>query len=252
MLSLQRQNRILELIKKKKSAQVTELSDQFGVSVSTVRRDLSEMEERGLVQRVHGGAVLVETESEFPLSLRANVYADEKARIGEAAAKLVQDGDTIIITSGTTTESILPFLADKQNLTVVTNVVSIAYKLSQFPHIAVVVLGGWLRHSEFSLLGHLTIESVRDLRANKIFHGTFGINAAHGLTGTNMQDVETDRHLINAAGQLIVLADSSKFAQLGTIRIVPTERISVLLTDTNAPIQEIASIREQGILVVQA
>ena len=195
--------------------------------------------------------MLIETEREFPLSLRANAFPDEKTRIGEAAAQLVQDNETIIITSGTTTAAMLPFLAEKQNLTVVTNVVSIAYRLSQYPHIAVVVLGGWLRHSEFSLLGHLTIESVCDLRADKIIHGTFGISASHG-DGTNMQDVETDRHLINAASQLIVVADSSKFTQIGPIRIVPIERISVLVTDQHVSDPVVAPIRERGIHVVQA
>jgi DeoR/GlpR family transcriptional regulator of sugar metabolism len=250
MLSQQRQKRILEFIRKQKSAQVTELSDAFGVSVSTVRRDLSEMELRGLLQRVHGGAILTDEQEESPLLLRASAQADEKARIGEAAAQLVHDGETIIITSGTTTAAILPYLTTKNNLTVITNVITVAHELAHEPHITVIVLGGWLRHSEFSLLGHLTMESLRDLRASAIFHGTYGLDIEHGLTGTNMQEVETDRRLIAAASELIVLADSSKFRQIGPIRLAPIERISTLITDSGASEADLAPLRDRGINVI--
>lgn len=208
------------------------------------------MEERGLVQRVHGGALLVEEQDEPPVLQRANQHTDAKQRIGEAAAGLVQDGETIIITSGTTNEAMLPFLIEKRNLTVITNVINIAYKLAAYPHITVVVLGGWLRHSEFSLLGHLTQESLKDLYANRIFHGTFGIDPAYGLTGTYVQEVETDRYLINAAAQLVVLADASKFSQVGPIRLVPTERINTLITERQTPAAAISQMQEQGVQVM--
>lgn len=252
MLSQDRQKRIYDLIKKRKSALVTELSEQLGTSLSTVRRDLTEMEERGLVQRVHGGAILVEDNDEPPVLLRGDQNTEAKHRIGEAAARLVQDGDTIILTAGTTVEAMLTHLAAKRNLTVITNVVNIAYKLAAYPQITVVVLGGWLRHSEFSLLGHLTQEALKDLYATKIFHGTYGLDAAYGLTGTYVQEVETDRFLIDAAAQLVVVADASKFNHAGPIRLVPAERIHILITDERVPSSDLQTLKDQGIDVIVA
>ena len=252
MLSLDRQKRILDLMKKRKSALVSDLSDQLGISLSTVRRDLSELEERGIVQRVHGGAVLLEESDEAPVTLRADLHREQKQRIGAQAGELVNDGDTIILTAGSTVEAMLPHLIDKRNLTIITNVINLAYRLSAYPHITVIVLGGWLRHSEFSLLGHITQQSLKDLHANKIFHGTYGLDSSYALTGVYVQEVETDRFLINAAAQLIVLADSSKFNHAGAIRLVPSDNIHTLITDTDAPANAVADLQSVGIQVLLA
>lgn len=253
MLSHERQKQIHAFIRRNKSASVSDLSAQLGISLSTVRRDLKEMETRGLLTRVHGGAVLVDAteETERPVLLRQDVNTDAKRRIGEAAARLVNDGETIILTAGSTVEAMLPSLVERQNLTIITNVINIAYELSAYPHISVVVLGGWLRHSEFSLLGHLTQQALKDLHANKIFHGTYGIHTDYGLTGTYVQEVETDRFLINAAAKLIVVADSSKFKQVGSVRLVPIERIHTLITDTNADPADVKQLEAGGIEVLQ-
>jgi len=252
MLSLDRQKRILDLMKKRKSALVSDLSDQLGISLSTVRRDLSELEERGIVQRVHGGAVLLEESDEAPVTLRADLHREQKQRIGAQAGELVNDGDTIILTAGSTVEAMLPHLIDKRNLTIITNVINLAYRLTAYPHITVIVLGGWLRHSEFSLLGHITQQSLKDLHANKIFHGTYGLDSSYALTGVYVQEVETDRFLINAAAQLIVLADSSKFNHAGAIRLVPSDNIHTLITDTDAPANAVADLQSVGIQVLLA
>ncbi len=196
MLSAQRQKLILEYLTTRKLAHVVELSSAFDVSQAAVRRDLVQMENKGIIRRIHGGALLIEDKAELPLSQRSDQQAEHKRRIGEAAAKLVQDGETSIITSGTTTEAMVPFLASKTNLTVITNAINVAYQLTRYSHIAVIILGGWLRHSECSMLGHLTEQALHDLQAHKIFHGIFGIDTEHGLTGTHLQEVQTDRHII--------------------------------------------------------
>lgn len=250
MLSHQRQQLILEFIRRHKSAQVTELSNQFGISLWTVRRDLSEMEESGIIRRVHGGAVLIEKNPESPLLLRSAVELSQKKRIAAAAAALVQDGDTIIIASGTTTAEMVPFLTGKSNVTVITNALNLAYQLSQQPHIAVVVLGGWLRHSEFSLLGHLTEQALAGLYAKHVFHGTFGIDA-DGMTGTYIQEVQTDRQLIKAGKQLTVLADSSKFSQTGAVQLAPADSITRIITGAETDTCYLDPLRERGIEIIQ-
>lgn len=254
MLSYDRQEQILAVMRKQKSASVNELADRLAISVSTIRRDLKEMEVRGDVARVHGGAVIAERRSapESPVLLRQDINAEAKRRIGKAAAQLVEDGDTIILTAGSTVETILPHLVERQKLTVVTNVIHVAYKLAAHPHITVVVLGGWLRHSEYSLLGQITQQALSDFHVDKIFHGTYGLVPDYGLTGTYVQEVETDRYLINAAEQLIVMADASKFRQAGPIRLVPTERIDTVVTDDGVPDADVEKLEACGVQVIKA
>ncbi len=252
MLTAERRQAILDFIQTHRAAKVTQLSGSLGVSVATVRRDLQDLEAQGRLRRVHGGAMLAAEGEEPPAAQRAVQHAAEKRRIGEAAARLVADGSTVLITSGTTTEAMLPYLADKTGLTVITNALNIAFLLSRYPHITVVVLGGWLRHSELSLLGHLTLTALADLRADKIFQGTFALDPERGLEGIYLQEVETDRALITAARELVVLADSSKFSRVGAVRIVPMAAVSTLVTDTAAPTQAVQTLRERGITVIQA
>ncbi len=243
------------MIKSRKSILVTELSEQLQISLSTVRRDLSDLETQGVIERVHGGAMLRKPEQdeyEPPALLRADQNALAKQRIAAAAAQLVNDGETIILTAGSTIDAMISHLTEKRGITVITNVINIAYRLTAYPHINVVVLGGWLRHSEFSLLGHFTQQAIKELNAHKIFHGTFGLSATYGLTGLYMQEVETDRLLIDAAEQLIVVADKSKFHHVGQVRTVPTSRIHTLVTDDGAPEGELEEMRSQGVRVILA
>ena len=255
VLAEQRQRRLLTYIAERHSAQVSELSSLFGVSMSTVRRDLHDMEGRDLVRRVHGGALLLtehSAELEVEIVQRAVARAEIKLRIGAAGAALVRDGSTIIVTGGTTTEAMIPSLAGKSGLTVITNALNIANRLAALPSIDVVVLGGWLRHAEQSLLGHLTTQALQDLRADQIFYGVFGIDPLLGLTGTYIREVQTDRTLIATARELIVLADGSKFAQSGPARVVPIDAVFAMVTDREAPAEGVRALRERGIAVVLA
>lgn len=252
MLSAQRQKRFLTYITTHQSAKVSELGSTFNVSLATVRRDLKELEESGLIRRVHGGALLLDDGVESPAEQRTAVHSSAKQRIGAAAAALVHDSSTILLTSGSTTEAMLPFLAAKTDLTVITNAINIAYHLARCPSINVVVLGGWLRHSELSLLGHITIQALHDLRADTVFHGTFGLDPQHGLTGSYLPEVQTDRQLIAAAGKLVVVADHTKFGQVGPVRLAPIESVATVVTDTDAPANKVAALRAHSIDVIQA
>ncbi len=252
MLSQHRQKLILDYLRTHHSAQVHQLGGILEASLSTVRRDLNELELAGSVRRVHGGVIILEDAEESPLQTRSAAHAEAKARIGAAAAALVENGETIIITGGTTTEMMLPHLDSKENVTVVTNALSIACKLVTSPNISVIVLGGWLRHSESSLLGHLTVQALREIHAHKIFQGTFGIDATLGLTGAYVQEVDTDRQLIAAARQLVVLADCSKFNQTGPVRVAQVEAIDTVVTDTQATPAQVAALRERGVAVILA
>lgn len=252
MLTPERRRLIADHVRVNGSATVKELENLFDISPSTLRRDLEALEADELIQRVHGGAISLKDGDELPIVGRASQQATAKRRIGEAAARFVRAGDTILITGGTTTATIVPFLTEKQDLTVITNSVSCVQQLAYYPEIAVVVLGGWLRHSELSLLGHFAEFAMRELRPNKAFHGIYGLSVKDGLTGADLQEVRTDRNLISAAPELIIMADHTKFTRRGVIRLAPITAASVIVTDTGAPDTEVQALRDLGIEVVQA
>ncbi len=252
MLTADRHRRILDYLQTRRSAKITELAEALSSSITTVRRGLNEIADLGLIRRVHGGALLIENTGEEPPALQRRVHnAEAKRRIGDAAAALVKDSSTIIITGGTTTEATLPDLAPKQGLTVITNAINIAYTLSRYPQITVVVLGGWLRHSELSLLGHLADQALRDLRADQLFHGSFALDPESGLAGSHTQEIRTDKSMIAAARELIILADHTKFGQLGAVILTPVSRVSTVITNALTAADCVQPLRDQGIRVIQ-
>jgi len=254
MLPLERQRRIEALIRTKREAKVTELADLLGVSLATVRRDLMEMERLGMIRRVHGGAVLADPWiiTESPVVQRESLNIEYKRRIGQRASELVNDDDIIIISSGSTTLELARRLGGKRNLTVITNALNIAYALIPYPEITTVVLGGYLRHSELSLLGHLTEQALQGLRANKLFIGAFALDPTYGLSGDYLPEVRTDQSLVAAASKVIVLADHSKLGKKHMVQVAPITAIHTLVTDSDAPPEQIAAFKAVGMEVLLA
>ena len=256
MLRADRRRETYELIERTGSASVAALSRELDVSVQTVRRDLEALEEEGLIERVHGGAVVVGGLSartglavEGAALERGGAHADEKRRIGAAAAALVQPNSTIFLSGGTTTEQVVPHLPEHMRLTVVTNAVNIAYALSRRPRIETIVLGGYLRHSEGTLLGPMAEEAIGSFRIDQALYGCYGIDPDDGLSGASLVEAAMDRVVLGAVGPLVVLADSSKFAQRGPVRLADTGRIGTLITDRGAPEDAVRRLREQGVEV---
>ncbi len=246
--SLERQRRLLAHLRIYGSGNVVELADALGVSASTVRRDLNEMGDRGLLTRVHGGASSLEGLVEPVLSSRSAERLAEKRRIGEAAASLIPDGATILLTGGTTTEAMLPFLAGRK-LTILTNGLNIAYHLARYPEISVVVLGGVLRHDEMSLLGPIAERTLAEFHMDAVFSSVFGIDPVTGLSGANVSEADTDRRMLEAA-PLTVLADSSKIGRRGPVRLMGIPGLARLVTDDAAPQDLVDVLRLQGVDVV--
>jgi DeoR/GlpR family transcriptional regulator of sugar metabolism len=251
VLSATRRAEVLQWVQTHGTVHVTDLARSLGVSSSTIRRDLTLMEEEGLLHRVHGGAVVGADDVEPQRRDRAVSNATAKSRIGAAAARFVEDDSTILISGGTTTEAMLPHILARQRLTVVTNSLTVATHLADRTEIAVVVLGGYLRPGELSLLGHMTRSALDDLIVDRTFSGAFGLDR-DGVTGANVAEAGTDRHLMAAARSLVVLADSSKFGRRGPARLARTDRISVLVTDGAAPSDELAALTAGGVEVVVA
>ncbi|MCA0295160.1 MAG: DeoR/GlpR family DNA-binding transcription regulator [Actinobacteria bacterium] len=249
MLAAERHQHLLRQVRAQGTANVSELAGQLNVSLSTVRRDLQQLHDRGLLARVHGGASVVDTSVEEGRGRRVTEHQAEKRRIGAAAAARVRDGSTVLISGGTTTETMLDHLAER-SVTVVTNSISVAYQLSAYPSIPVVVPGGVLRHNEMSLLGAHLRTIVNDYHIDTAFTGAFAVDADFGLFGTDLREVHTDREMLKAAAELVVLADGSKFTRHGPVKLVPVDDISCLITDASAPEDQLDLLRKRGIDVV--
>ncbi len=253
ILDAERRQQIVALVDESSGLTVAELSARFGVSPATIRRDLLQLSRRGLVERAHGGAARrVRGEAgipEPPLLTRAALNADEKRRIGAAAAAHVRDGETILISSGTTTAQMIPYLADRTRLTVITNALNIVLLLATCPHITVIVLGGVLRHSELTLLGSLAEDALENLRADKLFMGSPAIHIGYGISAENLAESRSDQMLMSSSREVIVLADHSKFGRVATVRVAPIKELGRVITTRGLDLASIASLQEQGLVV---
>lgn len=253
MLDTERRQQIVDLVEQRKSLTVAELGAHFNVSAATIRRDLRLLSERGMLERAHGGAarrVRGATEMpEPPLLHRATLQAAEKRRIGAAAAAHVHDGETIIVTSGTTTVEMARHLGERSGLTVITNAINIVVALAPFPNITVIVLGGVLRHSELTVLGALAEDALENLRADKLFLGSSAIHVDYGLSAENFAEARSDQLLMRAAREVIVLADHTKFGRVATVRVSPLPRIRRIITDTGLPADAAEALREHDIVL---
>jgi DeoR/GlpR family transcriptional regulator of sugar metabolism len=257
MLDVKRRQRLVAFVEQSNGATVAELSEQLGVSQATVRRDLARLEQQELIERAHGGAAprtrrRTADFPEPPVLRRASLQVEEKRAIGRVAADYVADGDVVIISGGTTTAEMIPNLAGRRELTIITNALNIASLLAQHRNITVIMLGGALRHSELSVLGALTEDALKNIRADKLFLGTPAIHVDYGLSADDMTEVQSDRHIMAAAREITVLADHTKFGKIATMRQVPIERVQRLITDWQTPESAITALRKQGVEVIEA
>jgi DeoR/GlpR family transcriptional regulator of sugar metabolism len=247
-----RQRELVNHLRVQGATDVTVLSRLLGVSVFTVRRDLDELHARGLVDRHHGGASAVGSDMLLSWPSRSASCRDEKERIAGAAAELVEEGSTVLITGGTTTEALLPHLARRRALTVVTNSFVVATRLAAAEHLELVLLGGVLRRREMTTLGHLTVGALAELCVEQVITGAYALDAGAGITRTNLAELQTDQVLLAAGHGLVVLADGTKFGRPAPARLAPAERISTVVTDTTAPAEQLERFREAGTEVVVA
>jgi len=250
LLNTERQQQITQFIRERKRATVAELGERFGVSEATIRRDLEKLDCRGEIRRAHGGAVAAERATpEPPVVQRMVENEEEKRRIGRAAAQLVRDGEVIFLGSGTTTLEVARHLDGKKDLTVITNALNVANQLAGKQDITVIVTGGLLRHSELSLIGHITEQALRELHADKVIMGIRAVSIEEGLTNDYLLETMTDRSIIGSAPELILVADHSKFGKVSTALVAPVISVNKIVTDAGTPPQIVADLRARGIEV---
>ncbi|HCL98290.1 MAG TPA: DeoR/GlpR family DNA-binding transcription regulator [Fervidobacterium sp.] len=231
MFAEERKSKITEMIKNGKSVRVSELAKQFGVSESTIRRDLADLETIGMIKRTHGGAVdNFVTSFEPSFAEKEDKYAKEKEHIGKLAASFIKDGDTIILDSGTTTKYIVPNITAK-NVTIITNSLNIAYELSNNSNFEVIVTGGLLRTRTQALVGDIAQGTLRQFRVDKAFIGANGVSLRFGVTTPNVIEAATKRAMMENAKEIFLVIDSSKFDQVSFSLICPVNTIDYIVTD---------------------
>lgn len=249
----ERQKQILSLLSKQGRLSVAEIVEQFSVSEATARRDLESLASDGKVQRVHGGAIAVEqAPPELPILERENEQADEKARIGLAAANLVADNETVFLGSGTTVLETAKHLRDRKNLTVITNSLPVLNTLAGLKEVTVISLGGMLRDSELSFIGHITELALAEVRVDKVIVGTRGISLEHGLTNDYLQETLTDRAILKIGREVIIVADHTKVNRVATALLAPLEVMHTFVTDEVADKKFIQSLKKQNVKVIVA
>jgi DeoR family transcriptional regulator, aga operon transcriptional repressor len=253
----QRYHAILTGLQENGSVAVDELSDKLHVSVVTIRRDLDMLEQQGLLRRSHGGAVSIEPLFYEPFkrdrSFQAQVerQASEKRRIGRAAAALINPGETIAITPGTTTAEIIRGIPLDSKITVVTNTANIAMELSKRKDVSVFVTGGHLHGEWFSLVGPTAVRSLDNMLIHTMFIGVDGIDAKWGLSCFSSDEAELNGAMVRHARRHIAVVDHTKFGIVGNWSICDTATLKTLITDSGASDEMIAPFQKLGIEVIR-
>jgi DeoR family transcriptional regulator of aga operon len=249
----ERRQSILENIREQGSARVEKMAKTYDVSEVTIRNDLKYLEEHGLIHRSHGGALLKQNVGfDHPLAEKQRLHIPEKRKIAEIAAGLIENGDSIILDSGTTTFEILQFLDTKSDITILTNAVNVAYAAIPLAKVQTLLTGGFLRKKSFSLIGPDAEALLAKYYVDKLFMGVDGLDLEYGISTPNPEEASLNRIMVRIAREVIVVADSSKFGRCSLSRICGLDSITKLITDENIDPGFMQSLENLGIEVIIA
>jgi DeoR/GlpR family transcriptional regulator of sugar metabolism len=243
-----RRKKILELLEKDGKVKVVELSRLFKISEVTIRNDFSELENSGMLDRVHGGAIST-NKAYFNMNFyeRIGKFEKEKRKIASAAAKMINTNDTVMINSGTTTFFIAQELKNLKALTIVTNSISIVQELAAIPNFNVILLGGNYNAQYQFTYGEDALQQLRKYKTDKLILSADGVSSEYGLTTHHHQEADISRGMIERVNQLIVVADFSKIGRENFANIAPIEAVDYLITNTTANTDELANLTKKGI-----
>ena len=249
-LAAERFQRIRDMLKKNGVMRVNKLSHGMRVSPATIRRDLLQLDRQGLVRRVHGGAVCVETLLDEPLfDDKAAISEKEKQKIAEKSLSLIKPNETIFLDGGSTVSALARLLTDMHNLTVVTNSLRVAGVFSgNGPKM--ILVGGEFRRLSQTIVGPLTHSLLDQLNVDTAFMGTIGISADDGMTTTDSREAYTKSMVMSHARQVVLLADSSKIGKVSFVKFGSSDNVDILITDSGADKNELNKIRKKGITVI--
>lgn len=248
-----RRAKIIEEIDLKGKVTVSDLSKKLNISAVTIRNDLAHLEKQNMLIRARGGAIKVK---HFRMGIDPSIsdkqkeYLKEKQLIAKAAIQLIEDGDTIVIDSGTTTTEIAKNLEQFTNLTIITNALNIAYILSDYKDFNIFMPGGSLRKSSLSLVGSIAGESIKKFYCDKLFLGVDGFDTLQGLSTPNTEEAHLNALMIEMARKVIVVTDSRKFHRKRFAFISDLSKINVVITDSGIGEEDLSRLNNQGIEVI--
>ena len=251
MLTEERRRVILERLRRDGNVVAAELSSSLDVSVDTVRRDLRELSEAGLLRRVHGGALPAAVGAR-PYSVRREQAPAAKAAIAAATSRLVRPGQVILLDSGTTTLEVARHLPPDLEATVITNSPPIAVALAEHPSVEVMVVGGMLAKGAHALVGAATIEALRPVRADLLVLGVCSVHPEFGLTVVELEESHVKRLMIANAAEVVAVSSAEKLGSAGPYVIAPLEELTYLVTEDSAAPEQVDEYRTAGVEVVLA
>lgn len=252
MYAPERQQQILDTARTDGRVEVVVLAERFGVTPETIRRDLSALERRGQLRRVHGGALPMDVlEPEPTVDLRRVRFSEEKQRIAERAVQEIRPGATVLLDSGTSTAAIAGLLPADAELTVITNSVSTAAMLAERPGIELLLLGGRVRPRTGAAVGAWLEHALTDVCVDVAFLGTNGYHVDRGFTTPDQVEAAAKRAMLAAARQVVVAADSSKAGQVSLHRFAAPADVALLITDTGLDEETAESLDAIGLDLIR-
>ena len=251
MFANQRHEYICDLLRHQRRIEVIEAAKLLEVTPETIRKDLDQLEREGVLRRVHGGAILIENlRAEINIDSRLQLSNEEKVAIATNAVSLLRDGDSIIIDSGSTTHLFAQCIPEGIELMVVTNSPHIALSLSNRPELSVLLIGGRLRSKTASTVDAWAIDALQDIRVSIAFMGANGISVERGATTPDPSEAAVKRGMVQAAKEVVILADSTKFGDEKFARFANISEISKLITDKALPNYAVTALEGAGVEVV--
>jgi DeoR family fructose operon transcriptional repressor len=253
LFSDERQAEILALIRQEKRVSVTSLAERFAVVGETIRRDLADLENRGLIRRVHGGAIPVDrVVFEPPIEARHDLMRPEKERIALAALAELPSEGSVFIEAGSTTSFLAGVLPADCSLTIVTNGGYIASSLARHPNLTVLAVGGRVRPRSLACVDDWALDTLSKLRVTVAFLGTNGLSIENGLTTPDSSEAAVKRAMLSIAQHTVLLADHSKIGVASLLRYGELDQIDMLITDSGLPQSQERDLQDAGIRVIRA
>lgn len=242
-----RHTKILELLTEKNKVDVTELSQNLGVSQVTIRKDLDMLEKKGLIVREHGFATL---NGQDDMNNRLAYHYDIKQQLAKSACQMIEDGETIMIESGSCCALLAQEIAStKKDVTIITNSSFIADYIRQYSQVKLILLGGEYQKEAQVVVGPMTRRCVEAFFVDKFFIGTDGFSKNTGFTGNDYVRSETVRDMARQAAHVIVVTESSKFQQVGLVNLLPTQDVYCVVTDGMIPQESEEYLQSQNVIV---
>ena len=248
MLNEERRRLIVAMLHREGRVLVRQLARHFHTSQITIRKDLEFLDTQGVIQRTHGGALPVQSGALLDPTLREkeNLHREEKLRIARAAAEMVEEGQSVLLDSGTTTTAIARALKHIKKLVVITNAINIAAELAG-TDIEVIVTGGMLRKNSFSLVGPVAEQAVRQLSADILFLGVDGFDTKLGLFTPNVFEAQVNRVMVQVSRKTVAVCDSSKFGRRSLCNIMSLTGVDTVITGKSISKQDLQALRDAGI-----